>query len=259
MTRLLLSLALLLAPLAAAAQQPAPDEQIVLGLSQNRVAITANFDGSELLIFGAVKRDQPAKAPPLDVIVTVAGPSERLVIHRKERRAGIWVNTDQVTIRSAPSFYAVATSAPLDTALTATEDLRHRITIPSAIRYITSRDDVLDEDNFVEALIRLREKSHLYLMNEQSVRFDQQTLFRTSVALPSNLEEGDYTVRVFLTRQGRVVSTHETTLHVGKVGLEQWLNTLSRDNAPLYGLLAIFIAVLSGWAASEAFRLLRRQ
>ena len=48
-------------------------EDVVLGLSQNRVAITANFDGSEILVFGAVKRETaiPQDAP-LQVIVTVA-------------------------------------------------------------------------------------------------------------------------------------------------------------------------------------------
>ena len=37
------------------------NEEVVAGLSQNRIPITANFDGSEILIFGAVKRDS---APP---------------------------------------------------------------------------------------------------------------------------------------------------------------------------------------------------
>ena len=38
------------------------EETIVSGLSQNRVSITADFDGSEILIYGAVKRETPA--PP---------------------------------------------------------------------------------------------------------------------------------------------------------------------------------------------------
>lgn len=262
--RSLLAAALLALPLAAPAEDgpeatAAAPEELVLGLSQNRVAITANFDGSEILIFGAVKRDAPAQPVEAQVIVTVAGPTEPVSVQRKERRAGIWVNADQVIIRQAPSFYAVATSAPLAEILSATEDLRHRISIPRAIRSITSGDEVTDEDAFVEALVRIRQQAGLYQMREETVGFDQQTLFRTSVPLPSSLPTGVYSVDVYLVRNGTVVSTHETAIRVGKVGLEQWLYALSREQGVLYALLAIVIAILAGWGASEIFRLLRNQ
>ena len=238
---------------------PAPQEELVLGLSQTRVSITTNFDGSEILIFGAVKRDAPQQAVDADVIVTVAGPNEPISVQRKERRAGIWVNADHVIIRQAPSFYAVATSAPLDGILSATEDLRHRISIPRAIRSITSPDNVTDEDSFVEALVRIRQKAGLYQMRDGTVDFDQQTLFRTKVPLPSSLPVGNYKVEVYLLRDGAVAASHETTIRVGKVGLEQWLYGLSREHGVAYALLAIFIAVAAGWGASEIFRLIRNQ
>ncbi|MEL7133398.1 MAG: TIGR02186 family protein, partial [Pseudomonadota bacterium] len=81
-------------------------EEVVLGLSQNEVAITTSFDGSEILIFGAVKREAPVPEGELGVIVTIAGPSEPVTVRRKERRFGIWVNTDSVELDGAPSYYA---------------------------------------------------------------------------------------------------------------------------------------------------------
>ncbi|WP_010141654.1 TIGR02186 family protein [Oceanicola sp. S124] len=237
----------------------APAEQLVLGLSQTRVAITTNFDGSEILIFGAVKREAPQIDPGAEVVITVAGPTESIAVLRKQRVAGIWVNTDQVTIRQAPSFYAVATTAPLEEVLTATEDLRQRISIPRAVRSITSRDEVTDEDAFVEALLRIRQRQGLYQLREGTIRFDEQTLFRTQVPLPSSLPTGVYTVNVYLLRNGSLAARHETSIRVGKVGMEQWLYALSREQSVLYALLAIVVAVLSGWGASEIFRLLRRQ
>ena len=101
-------------------------ETVVLGLSQNKVSITTNFDGSEILVFGAVKREKPIpEGSPLEVIVTVSGPSEPVNVRRKEKRFGIWVNTDAVEVDHAPSFYAVATSGPLHEVLSDVEDLRH--------------------------------------------------------------------------------------------------------------------------------------
>ena len=88
-------------------------EEVVLGLSQDDVAISTRFEGSEILIFGAIKREAPIETePPLQVVITVAGPNQVLTVRRKERRFGIWINTDTVEVDAAPSFYAVATSAP---------------------------------------------------------------------------------------------------------------------------------------------------
>ncbi|CUK06111.1 TIGR02186 family protein [Shimia thalassica] len=234
-------------------------EDVVLGMSQNRVAITANFDGSEILIFGAVKRESEIQQdPPLEVLVTVSGPLQPVTVRRKEKKLGIWVNADSVEVDAAPSFYAVATSGPFGDVLTDVEDLRHRVSIPRAIRSVGAPMGVEDAQSFAKAVIRIRTDNGLYQMLENSVAVDEQTLFRTSVAMPANLTEGDYITRVLLTRGGEVVSSYETSIDVRKVGLERWLFNLSRQKPLLYGLLSLAIAIAAGWGASAAFRFVRQ-
>ncbi len=236
----------------------ADGEQVVLGLSQDRVAITANFDGSDILIFGAVKREAPIPSgPPLEVVVAVSGPSEPVMVRRKEKKFGIWVNVDSVLVDSAPSFYAVATSAPFDQVLTDTEDLRYRISIERAIRSVGAAMHIREAQSFADAVVRIREKEHLYSIREDTVAVDQQTLFRTSIEMPADLTEGEYVARIFLTRGGEVISQLETAIDVRKVGLERFLYNLSRQNPMVYGLMSLAIAIAAGWSASTAFRLLR--
>ena len=169
---------------------PLRAEEVVLGLSSDKVAITATFDGSEILIFGAVKREAPIPEVPLDVIVAVAGPSVPLTVRRKDRRLGIWVNVESIEIDAAPSFYAVATTGPLEEVLSSVEDLRHKVSIPRAIRSVGSAGTVEDAQSFTDAVIRIREKNGSYQLNEGGVVLNEQTLFRTSISLPSNLTEG---------------------------------------------------------------------
>lgn len=253
MRTLVIALTLLLAlPLAA-------KEEVVLGLSKNQVSITTNFDGSEILVFGAVKREQAIPdGPPLQVIVTVAGPSAPVLVRRKQKRFGIWINTDAVEVDKAPSFYAVVTSGPLETVLKAVEDQRHKISIPKAIRSVGAPMDISDAETFTESLIRIRKRSDLYQLREGEVTIEEQTLFRTSVRLPSALTEGGYLTRIFLTRGGEVVSEYDTIIDVRKVGLERWLFNLSRQQSLLYGLMSLAIAIAAGWSASAVFGLLRR-
>ncbi len=237
---------------------PLSAEEVVLGLSSDKVAITATFEGSDILIFGAVKRETTIPDIPLDVVITVSGPSLPVTVRRKDRRLGIWVNTEMVALDAAPSFYAVATTGPLDKVLTNTEDLRHRVSIPRAIRSVGAATMAEDAERFTDALIRIRRNQDAYQMREGAVVLDQQTLFRTAIRLPANLTEGDYETRIFLTREGRVVSQLQTTIDVRKVGLERWLFALSREQPMLYGLMSLAIAIAAGWLASAAFQVLRR-
>lgn len=238
---------------------PMQAEEIVLGLSRDEVAITANFDGSDVMIFGAVKREAPAPGGgPLEVIITLAGPSLPVLVRRKERVLGIWVNTDAVEIDEAPSFYAVATSAPFGEAITSVEDLRYGISIPRVIRSVGAPDNVANSETFTDALIRIRAGAGLYQILDSKVDVEEETLFRGQITLPAALTEGDYIARIYITRNGLVVDEYETSIAVYKAGLERWLYEMSRNQPFWYGIMSLAIAISAGWLASAAFRMFQR-
>lgn len=236
----------------------AGQEAIVSGLSQNRVSITADFDGSEILIYGAVKRDTPVpEGPPLEVIVTVEGPSTPVAVRRKGRVAGIWVNNASVLVDSAPSFYAVATTGPLSHILSDTDNLRYAITIGRVIRAIGISSEADKAEDFILALQRVRTREGRYRILEGKVELNEETLFRTDVVLPANLTEGEYKVRLFLLRAKRVVASQERVIGVRKEGLERFIFNLAQEQPLIYGLVSLVLAALAGWGASAAFRLIR--
>ncbi|RME14897.1 MAG: hypothetical protein D6801_08340 [Alphaproteobacteria bacterium] len=228
-------------------------ESLVAGLSQNAVQITATFVGSEILIFGAIKRDAPIPEGDMGVIVTVEGPSEPITVRRKEKRMGIWVNTDAVEVSSAPTFYAIATTGPFHDLVSENVDKLLHISIPASIK-IYDRSQVEDPENFAEAVRRIREKSGLYKLDEGGVTLRENTLFDARIELPANLTEGTYETRIFLTRGGKVVTETVSSIDVHKVGLERWLYKLAHEQAVLYGLMSLAIAVAAGWGASTFFR-----
>ena len=242
-----------LALLLSLAAAPAPAQEIVAALSQSDVSINATFSGSRILIFGAIK--DPPEGVALDVVITVSGPLEPVTVRRKDRVAGIWINAEAAEIDAAPSFYAVATTGPLDAVLTRTEDLRHAVSIPRAIRAVGS--GAKEPQAFVAALIRMREEAGTYLVAEGAVALKEEALFRTEIALPPDLTEGDYEARMLLTHEGRVMARESAMLAVRKVGLERFLFNLAHDDPAIYGLASLAIAVAAGWGASAAFRLLR--
>lgn len=242
------------------ALNPAPDrpEQIVAGMSQDAVSITTSFNGSEILIYGAVKREAPVPPGNLGVIVTVEGPSRAVTIRRMERKLGVWVNTEAVDVGAAPEFYAVATSGRLRSMLRPEQDTRYRISPALALRAFAGPVAVTDVTSFTEALVRLRENAGEYRLDQRSVRIVDDTLFRADIRLPANLVEGTYKSRIFLVRDGYVVDTQTAPIEVRKVGLERWLYHLAMNRPFWYGILSLAIAVGAGWTASVAFRIFKR-
>lgn len=235
------------------------EENIVAGLSQNHVAITATFVGSEILIFGAVKRETPAPdTSDLNVVVVVEGPSHPLTVRRKAKRFGIWLNAESVEVEAAPSFYAVATSGPFSEVISAAEDETRSISIPKSIR-ILGGDEAANVREFAEAVVRVRTKQGLYSVSEGSVKLAEDTLFDTRISLPSNLTEGLYRARIYLTRDATVIAEYATEIDVRKVGLERWVYNLAHEQPLIYGLMSLAIAIAAGWGASTAFRMILRK
>jgi uncharacterized protein (TIGR02186 family) len=250
---LLLLAALLAAPAAA-------QESVVTGLSTDNIAITADFDGSEIFVFGAVRRDAPApaEAGQLDIVITLKGPVEPLVVRRKERVVGIFVNTAAVRVSRAPSFYAIGTTRPLDAILSETERLRWAIGLDQAVRRVGGHATITDTSPFAEAVVRVKEGNGLYADLEGEVQLTEQTLFQAHFAMPSNIVEGPYLAEFFLIRNREVIYAGSTTVTVEKAGLERWIYNLAHQRPLAYGALAIALALFSGWAAAAAFRFARR-
>ena len=236
-----------------------PPERIVTGLSQDAVSITTSFTGSEIIIYGAIRRDAP---PPSDggsgIIVTLEGPPQPVTVRRKQRIAGVWINTSALRIAAAPDFYVVATSEPLAEMLDPDDNVRFRIAPALAVRALSADADVDDMTPFTEALLRLRREDDRYRVDEGSVRIVDDTLFRADVRMPANLIEGDYRARIFLVRGGHVIDSDTAPIRVQKVGLERWLYRLAIHQPFWYGLMSLALAMAAGLIASAAFRALRR-
>jgi len=247
------ALAILL-PLQAMAQ-----ETVVTGLSKDNISLNATFDGSELFVFGAIRREAPIPedAGDLDIVITVKGPTGTVVVRRKSWRFGIWVNTAAVKVREAPSFYAIASTRPLPRILSETESLRYGIGMAQAVRKVASHPDIPDTQPFADAVVRLRSKEHLYTQLDGAVSVAEETLFQVALELPANLVEGRYLAEFFLVRNMEVVHKGETEIVVEKTGMQRWLYNLSQQDPLIYGLLSVALALIAGWMAAAAFRLAR--
>jgi uncharacterized protein (TIGR02186 family) len=226
---------------------PAP-KPLIVDLSKHRVAITTAFTGTEVLLFGAFDGEG-------DVAIVVRGPEREAVVRRKSRVAGIWVNTKEMTFHKAPSFYYVAASRPL--AELGSSDLLDSMGLGVAhlgLDPAPGEQSATDVAIFRKALIRNKRQFGLYGKKPGSLLFLGNRLFRTDIYFPANVPVGEYLVEVFLIRDGQVASRQTTPLLVNKSGVGAEVFDFAHEYAPYYGLVAIVIAMMTGWLAGAVFR-----
>ena len=244
---------------AAGAMSDAHAERLIVSVSNQRVTVTPNYSGEELVLFGSVERDDkaPADRTNYDLVVTVSGPRADMVTRRKERKFGIWVNTDFRQFLQVPSYLAVFANRPLDVIASPEVQRRQQLGLNNVL--LTQRvgpdyADVVPNDAFRSAFVRLRSEHRLYREANSAVTFLTPTLFRTGIPLPAAVPIGTYDVEIKLLSEGALVTRTETAFEIVKVGFEQFVATTARQNGLVYGLVTAFMALMTGWMASIVFR-----
>ncbi len=229
-------------------------QPLVTDLSKRLIAITSNFKGTDLLLFGAVPAEARAGAEGAgaDIVVVIRGPKENLVVRRKDRVGGIWINRAAVTFRDVPGYYAVLSNRRLSEIAPPGILARHSIGLENLKLAPAEPSD--DWMVFRDALIRKKRQNDLYAQREGAVTFLSGTLFRTDVRFPANVPDGDYRAEVYLFRDGEIESAHSSPLFIDKIGLERRIYGLAHRRPVIYGLIAIALAVIAGWLAAVTFR-----
>jgi uncharacterized protein (TIGR02186 family) len=251
--RALLALLVLLAGLA-----PAAAETLITSLSSHRVLITSNYTGTSIAVFGAIERDAQtvARATGYEVVVTVRGPRQHLVVRERERLGPVWINQEQQKFPTAPAYLAVLSSGPVAEITSPQLRSRQKIGIRAIVDApdLTNRRDGGADEPFRDALYRLKAREGLYLQNERGVTFLTPTIFRASIPLPATAPPGEYDVEVTLLADTVILASAMTHFELVKTGFEEQVGEIARDRSLLYGIATALIAILFGWLANVIFR-----
>ena len=223
---------------------------LIIDSSTSEVKVSSSFIGTDVMVFGTANDKD-------DIIVVITGPTETAIVRKKGRVSGIWINKEKLEFREIPGFYAIASTRPLSE-ITETDELKkQKIGIHNVITTasLSSKDENIKTfKSFKDALVRGQKTKGLYLDMPLTIDVVSKRLFKTTFHFPNNMTTGIYTVKVFSFQKKRLVSTVSKTISVEKIGIGADVFKFAKEQSALYGLLAILIAVLSGWIASVIFR-----
>jgi uncharacterized protein (TIGR02186 family) len=175
-------------------------------------------------------------------------------VREKMKIAGIWMNADSNRFRSAPSFYAVASSRPigdlLDERTAAIYELGlHNLQLSPGGGALPEK-----EQRFEAGLLDLRSRQSLYQENPHGVEITGGVLYRAVITIPSQVPVGTYTAETFLIDRHKVIAAATRDIEINKSGFERYVALAARRHRFLYGLTCVALSLGLGWAAAAAFR-----
>jgi uncharacterized protein (TIGR02186 family) len=244
----------LLAPLLMGQAKPV----LVPDVSQRSIEIAYSFTGAELLLFGAIlypgNRTREPGEKPADIVVVVKGPTQSVLVREKEKVAGIWVNAERTRYRSAPSFYAIASSRPIRTLVDERTRAIYELGVDSLQLSPSSGAAPEVQARFDKGLVDLRTRGGLYYEAPGAVEITDGVLYRARLNIPARVPVGRFTAETFLIRDGRVLAAAVRPIDIRKSGFERFIATAAEQQSVLYGLVAVGLSILLGWGAGAIWR-----
>jgi uncharacterized protein (TIGR02186 family) len=237
-------------PLLMGAEAP----RLVPDVSQNKIDIIYSFTGAELLLFGAILYPGgkvPSRHP--EIAVVIKGPSEAVLIRQKRKIAGMWINAASADFRSVPSFYALAASRPIAQIVNDRTAVIYELGIGN-LQLSPASGDPADDRAFEDGVVDLKRRGGYYSETANGVEIREGVLYRARIAIPARVPVGKYTAETFLIENGRVVAAATRNIEIAKSGFEAYVARSAERNSFLYGLGAVALSLVLGWAASAAFR-----
>ena len=244
------------AALPAHAQTP-HEESIQIGLSTDKIAITAGFSGADLTIFGALEDADPliARQGRYDVVVVLEGPARPIVVRRKDRVLGVWINMESEAFENVPVSYSVATTRAFQDITDPTS--YKQLSLGAGNIYMQPAEPGQSPatiEEFTAALRQRKAATGLYSENVGGVQFLSQNLFRATVRLAPDVPVGTHKARAFLFKNGLFLKENAAQLEIRKSGFEQAVYRTAHRHGLFYGFLAVGLAMLTGWVGRVVFR-----
>ena len=230
---------------------------LVPEISQHEVQVRQGFTGAELLLFGAILDPQGTRAArDFDIVVVLKGPTGPILLREKRRIAGIWINAGSTEFLSAPSYFAVVSTRPIDQIVDDKTAAIYELGLPWLQLSPSGTIDPKKLARYSAGLVDLMGRKNLFQENQGGVKVSEQVLYQARIRLPSNVQTGQYTAETFAISRGRVVASAISTVDVRKLGFEGAVAQFAQNYGFLYGLLVIAMSVLLGWLAGRVFALI---
>lgn len=234
-------------------------ERVEADVSTRSVAVTSSFTGTEIVIFGSVEnsRQPTAESGLYDIAIIVEGTETPVIARKKSNVAGLWINTQSARFEAVPSYYTIISTRPIEEITEVGTLHANGIGFDHVPMKLAAEGPQMSPDELAEfkrAVVRRKQADNLFQKKDYGVVFIGRSLFRSTISLPANVPVGPLTAQVFLFKDGKLLSSHQSRVTLQREGIERFLHNFAFDYPLFYGIFAVLVAVAAGMIASALFK-----
>lgn len=215
----------------------------------NELHIRETFQGAPLTVSADIPKGAGA-------VVEIRGETHEGHLLRQGRRGGLWMSVGEVAVQGAPSVYLLLTTSDLpsrsdEATQWGYEALRKQMKFLGSIPGGGTR--VL-----FDQFIKLKESEGLYGVFPKSLKpvraSDGRETVEGQIMLPGNIAPGNYNIVLSVYNSGKLLEQKSVELPIEMKGLPFFLASLAYQHAVLYGLVAVVIAIVTGFVMGYVFK-----
>jgi hypothetical protein len=243
--KLAIALLLLLsvAPIKALPAEPA------LKVFPDSVPIGTFFSGQTVKVEGVI----PAGA---QAVLEVVGTKADEHLMRQGRRGFLWMNVGEITVHDAPSLYLVMSTTKELLTSAAGEAAWGYQALEKRIGF-SGKIETSERPRFMKQFLELKESENIYATFPGALKVKSASGGQNPVTgkffLPTNTKPGTYKIILSVVADGKVASS-STDLTVAMVGFPALLADLAYKHGATYGVIAVVIAIITGFAMGFLFK-----
>lgn len=222
--------------------------------NHDHITIDFFYHGSTV----SVKGESDAGA---DIVVKITSPEGHQTMKKKGKVGGLlWMNVGTITFGKTPNLYEVFSTKKLDDILSVGEQEKHVLGYTALVKHVSVEPAESEQEKikWFNEFVKFKEDSRLYLTSagkvETTQRSDGRQDYAVMTAWPYQAAPGEYSVTVYAVKNGKVAETAESTVRVDQIGMVKTLASMAKNNAALYGMLSIGIALGAGFGVGMIFR-----
>lgn len=218
----------------------------------DQIEMGAFFNGTSISFQAEIPSDSQA-------IVEVIGQTTEEHLMKKGRRGGLWMNVGEVHVKGAPVIYIAAST---DAQLLQNPPKN----VPWGYNFIASKIELSgqvsqeERDKLLSHFFKLKEEEGIYrlmpglLQSSKNNPSSKGIRIAAEIPIPSSLKPGSYQVCLTTIANNEEPKKQCQELKAVMVGFPALIAYLAYQRSILYGVIAVIIAIITGFIMGYVFR-----
>lgn len=219
-------------------------------VSPSEIGIGISYHGAKIVVSGKSNPDD-------ELIVKITAPEGESHLKFKGKAANLfWMKLGSMTYSEVPALYMLSSTSAVDKILPADQLNANLIGYSALAGHVEIKSDKMEVDakQWFAEFIRFKEKDNLYSVREGVVSKTSPTEYKLELDWPYQAVPGEYSVEVLAVNNGRISDRAQGKITVARAGMVEQLSNLAFNNASLYGIIAIVVALVSGFGVAAVFK-----